>query len=237
MSSLHHAKIFRVQSTFHARVATCVAARGERCQHLLYGSADRPLVDRMGIDLSLSGPVPHLLGRRPIERIDDHLAQNERICPIHDHAIVRKGRVTFDRSGRKANPEIWRCARLPVTFARKRRRNQVVHTTLYFEGARRDLVREGWFACKTEPESPVSCEGARLGTDRLNLQRPRRLAAQPATVAANTIAIAFIIHLSWRRDVRSTGDEPSAFALTNGAHPVWFVAEASSRKHRASRLR
>jgi hypothetical protein len=116
--------------TFRERVV----ARGEGRQHLPYGSPDRPIVDPMGIDLRLGGPVPHLSGRRPIERVDDHLAHDERIWLARDDAVVRR-RLTFERSGRKANPEIWRRACLPVTFVRERRRNQVVHALLQFEGA------------------------------------------------------------------------------------------------------
>jgi hypothetical protein len=114
--------------------------------------------------------MPHLLGRRSIECVDDHLAQDARFVRSHAFDGRRAPARIFHDSRRKANSEIRRCASLSVAFVRKRRRNQGVHATLHFEGAGRDPIREGWFARRPERKRPVGREGARLRTDRFNLR-------------------------------------------------------------------
>src|SRR5580704_16081485 len=152
-----------------------VAARREAHQHLLHRGPDRQLVDPRWIDLRLRHPVPHLLGRRPVERIDYDLTRCNRLvlAPV-GAARGCQWLVLLDGSGRKANQEVRRWACLHVALVRKGRCNQVADATLHFERSGRHFVGEGRRSRKTEPEGAVRCKRGTFRTDRLNVRGPRR---------------------------------------------------------------
>jgi hypothetical protein len=152
------------------------AACGERCHHLLHCRLEHRLIDSLRIDLSPCGPVPHLLGRRPIERIDYDLSRGDRLGLVFV-ATARRGWLWLvfpGGSGRNANHEIGIRPSLCIALPQKLGSDEFVHATSHLKRASGHVVWRGRFRRKTEPKSTKRCETSHRRAGRLYLRWPGR---------------------------------------------------------------